>query len=153
MKKIRDTSSPPPGRAWTYTDPDSGYVLTHAVYKVLFNEAKKYRQLNHFPVGLLFQEQFDQILCAHAPGACFEFTPPSLMDKAASLAKAMSNWAKAGFKLRSQEAASRCLDLCRACDHYGGENGVMRVVCKICGCSKKKVAFASEHCPLKPPKW
>lgn len=148
MKRIRDTSSPPPGRAWTYIDPETGYRIQHAVYKVVLNEAKKYRQANNLPIGLLFNEQFDQILCENAPLACLEYEPPSMGQKAVAVGKAFARWAAAGFKTRAPEETERILAICQSCPEYGGETGFLKVICKRCGCSKQKIAFSTEHCPL-----
>jgi hypothetical protein len=147
MKKIRDTASIPK-KKWRYVDPDNGTTLESYYYSVLMRNAKDYRRANNLPIGSQFNEQFEQILCANNPDGCFEFEAPSPLARAVSVTSALGRWAKSGFQVRSSEESQQILEICRGCNFYDGENGVLRVVCKFCKCSKVKVAFRTEHCKL-----
>lgn len=146
MKKVKDNSSVP-RNGWTYVDPDDGQVIKSPYFNVLMGRAKDYRRANNFPVGAQFNEQFEQILCEHNPDACIDFVPPTEMDRASNFVKALAKWAKAGFPVRSKEESEAVLAICRDCNFYDGENGILKVVCKLCRCSRKKVAFRTEKCP------
>lgn len=150
--KIRDTAALPP-KAWIFKNPEDGQILKHVYFSQLQNMVKGYRRANSFPIGSNFQEQFEANLCENRPEFCFEFTPPSLITKAGTFAVALGRWAKSGFKVRSAEEAEAVLNICRACPHYAGETGLLKVACRVCGCSRKKVFLASEHCPDNPPRW
>lgn len=146
MLKIRDSSSLNP-KPWKFVNWEDGQVLSHTYYSQLLNQVKAYRRANHYPIGSNFQEQFEANLCENRPEFCFEFTPPSLLTKAATFTVALGRWAKSGFKVRSEEECEAILNICRQCNHYGGETGVLRVACRLCGCSRKKVAMRTEACP------
>lgn len=153
MKKVRDNSAVPPGGSFNYRDPETGFELRSHAFHVLRSKAKSYRQLNNLPIGLGWDDQFEEIVCEHTPRACMDFEPPTLAQKAQSLSRAFVQWAKAGFKVRSEEEAQRILTICRSCDQYGGESGLLKVVCKLCGCSRKKIYMAGQTCPKNPPLW
>lgn len=146
MLKIRDTSSVP-SRPWRYTCPEDNQSFSDVYFLKLLNKAKAYRRANNFPVGSAFNEEFEANLCANTPDLCFDFVPPSMIAKAGKLAVALSRWAKSGFKVRSEAECEAILQQCRQCNHYAGENGVLRVACRLCGCSRKKVAMRTEVCP------
>ena len=152
MNKIRDKSAVPP-KPWKYIDPDDSQFFQSVYYKQLYEMAKTYRRANNYPIGTNFQEQFDAILCQHSAELCFDYIEPSLASKVGKLAVALSNWAKSGFRVRSAEEADAILNICRACPHYAGETGILRVACRVCGCSRKKAYLATEHCPDTPPRW
>lgn len=147
MRKIRDTSAVPRGD-WTYVDPEDGTRLKSPYYTVLMGRAKEYRRANNYPVGANFNSDFDQILCANNPDACIEFEEPSLATQGSTVLKALARWAISGFKVRSSADAEAALNVCRGCEFYAGESGLLKVVCKKCRCSKKKAYLASEHCPI-----
>lgn len=146
MKKIRDTAALPP-KPWIFKNPEDGQILRNVYYSQLMNAAKAYRRANNFPIGSEWVAQFEANLCENRPEFCFEFVPPSLIAKAGSLAVALGRWAKSGFKVRSAEECEAILNQCRACNHYAGETGILKVACRLCGCSRKKVAMRTESCP------
>lgn len=147
MKKVRNTNQVPKG-GWTYTDPDSGDVLQSPYYNVLKGRAKDYRRANNYPIGLKFDDDFEAIICAANPEACIDFEEPSLATRAQSLATAMAKWAMSGFKVRTKEQYESAIQLCRECNYYDGESGLLKIACKQCKCSSKKIGLASEHCPI-----
>ncbi len=75
-----------------------------------------------------------------------------------SYARAVAHWKAAGSPLRTQEQIEAALAICQTCEHY---TAAKRPHCKICGCLlnsaphglANKIAMATEHCPLDPPKW
>lgn len=147
MLKVRDNSRVPP-HPYKYRDPDDGTVLESVYYNNLLGKAKEYRRANNYPIGQNFNDQFEQIVCASNPEACIEFDEPGPLARSKSLMKALANWTASGFKLRSQEEIDRVMAICRECNFYDGESGILKVVCKVCKCSRKKTAIATEHCPV-----
>lgn len=84
---------------------------------------------------------------------------PGKVRQVASYGKSVAKWELAGRPTRSQEEIERALAICKSCPLYRGNDGRPR--CGLCGCSinslrnglKNKIAMATEHCPLDPPKW
>lgn len=80
---------------------------------------------------------------------------PSLLTRAANLTGAIARHTANGFKTRTEDEAAAILSICKACEHYDSE----KEACRKCGCKATarglvdKIRWASEHCPLKPPKW
>lgn len=79
-------------------------------------------------------------------------TPPSLPQQAASLGKALVDWASSGFAPTPPDALAERMEICKACPEWdaNGMGGTGR--CKKCGCSTQvKLRMATEKCPL--DKW
>lgn len=73
---------------------------------------------------------------------------PPLAAQAANLAKAAARFVASGMERTTEEERDRRLAICRGCENFADGR------CRLCGCSlPHKVAMASEHCPLDPPKW
>lgn len=155
MKKPFSTSRPPNGGGyWIYRNPENGFVVSHPYYGEVKKRAKIHRRDNNFPIGLEFDDQFDENICANAAdGNCFDFIPPTLGEKMASLGKALMNAARSGFKTVTQEVLLERKAICQNCEYYGGSSSPLKVACKRCGCFGLKVHLLSSHCPLEPPKW
>lgn len=83
--------------------------------------------------------------------------PPDKRCKAKNLWKAGTRIVKAsatGKKVRvSKEVQNERIEICKSCEKYDQK----RSRCKLCGCFLSgvaaKTAWATERCPLKPPKW
>jgi hypothetical protein len=149
VKKVLNNSVVPPGGGWTYINPEDGFVLTHCYYNALMNKVRAYRKTNNFPIGLQFEDQFDDNVCNQAaPNVCIEFAPPTAGEMAANLMNALFQTAKSGFKVVDQTEYQRRLSICEQCNFFAGLNGLLKVVCRQCGCSNKKLNLASSHCPL-----
>lgn len=154
MKKLKSVSRVPHPGFFRFRNWEDGFVIESPNFMVLKARAKDYRNANGFPVGLQFDDQFEENVCDNAfAGTCVEFTPPTLAEKAGHLAKSLFKWAQSGFSVVSQEVIEARLAICRQCNFYGGEKGLIKVACKKCGCSAKKAFLATEHCPLPEPKW
>lgn len=88
--------------------------------------------------------------------------PPelSIRHRLSNFAKARRKWKDAGQPMRSPDQIESIMDTCRTCEHFvktdDDTNG-----CKKCGCKKLlgfgglriKIGWATERCPLDPPKW
>lgn len=148
MKKVRDNSMIPQGGAWIWEDPETKFVIKHSSYQVLMGKAKDYRRNNNLPIGTLFDEEFERIICERLPEACIDFTPPSPFEQAASLTKALFRWAQAGLPTRTEEQVKAIQEICQGCNFFGGNSGLLKIACQKCRCSKKKLYLATEHCPI-----
>lgn len=153
MKKVRDNTRVP-RKPWKYTNPEDGTVLQSPYYNVLKGKVKDYRRANNYPIGLLFDDQFDEILCAHQPEACVEFTPPSVIEKMGAVTKALF---KASRDWRnpvvSAEELERRRAICADCNYFGGFKSLVKLACRKCGCSGLKLALPSSKCPHENPRW
>jgi hypothetical protein len=73
---------------------------------------------------------------------------PPLATQAANLAGTVARFVASGGELATPEERARRLAICEGCEFFKGRR------CVKCGCRlRAKVAMASEHCPLDPPKW
>jgi len=76
---------------------------------------------------------------------------PTTVQKVFSLADAMVQWAKSGFKIAPEEQYKDRKAICLACDQWDGEGYFGAGACKSCGCSGAKLYLASSKCPKE--KW
>lgn len=154
MKKAISTSRVPVGGTWTYVNPENGFPIRHPYFVEAKKQAKAHRIANGYPIGLEFDDQFEENVCANAAdGTCFEFTPPTLGEKMASLGRALMNAARSGFKTVSQEVFLERKSICQDCEYYGGSSSIFKVACKKCGCGGLKLSLLKSVCPYEPPKW
>jgi hypothetical protein len=149
MKKIRDESSPPNGTYWIYIDPDSGQRFEHPFWEELSRLAVRHRKANAYHLGANWSEFFMDNICINTPDpkACIE---GGIVDKAKSFAKAMARWAASGFVVVSEDEYNRRMEICKACEYWGGERSLGNVHCKACGCSRLKLYLGSKgskSCP------
>lgn len=80
-----------------------------------------------------------------------EGTSPGLMAMAGSFARSAIAHAANGSRLASPEVQAERKRICFACSHLDK----IRDRCNICGCifMDTKRSWASERCPLDPPRW
>lgn len=155
MKKVRDNSSGPAGGAWRWRDTETGYLITHSNYRGLRHEVIKFLKANNRPIGIAFDEQFEENICANMPPqVCMEFIPPTMLEKMGTLAKALYQVARhAKEPLVSAEELQRRREICADCNFFGHSQSLIKVACRRCGCSGLKLVLTSSQCPLNPPKW
>src|SRR5690349_634690 len=139
MRKPISTNRPPTGgKMWTWKCPETGYEITHRHYDQVKERVRLYCQRNNFPIGLQWDDQFDENLCANAPAnSCEEFGQAKITKKALQLVRALGVWASQGFPTRSQEEVTKILDVCKTCEFYTGESSILKIACKRCGCTSK----------------
>jgi len=155
MKKVRDNASGAIGGFWIWKHPETGHVVRHSNYAGCRNEVKVFLRANSFPITSQFEEEFEQNLCANgAANLCEEFIPPTLLEKATSLGRALYQAAKQWREplCTAEELESR-REICKGCNYFSGSTSLLKVSCQRCGCSGLKIALASSRCPLPEPKW
>lgn len=146
MQLVANKASVPNGGFFVYRDPDSGLELKHPYYEQLERNARNHRKANNFPLGANWSQQFEDNVCTNTPTApCHE---QGIAKKAVQAVLALAKWAKAGMPVVSDEEYTRREGICYACEHFTGKVGLLKIFCKKCGCSKKKLAMASEACPI-----
>jgi hypothetical protein len=155
--KVPNPSKVPPGGAYHYTDPETGESFSHPYFGQLRNLASAHRQANGLPIPVNFDEQFENNVCEHTPTAnCVpdsENTSPGQL--AARAARALTNWARSGFKTARGEALAARQRICMgdltdgtpACSYWHGTT-FLQGRCKRCGCRSSKLFLASESCPI-----
>lgn len=74
---------------------------------------------------------------------------PSVRDMVGNLAKALMEWAAAGFRVASQKEVEARAAICRVCPLWDGaaRKGAGKCNSKLCGCTKFKWWLASSTCP------
>lgn len=82
-------------------------------------------------------------------------TPPiplTPFELAKSLGSALINWAKAGFRVVSDETFNQRHAICTGCDYWMGDGASIGLCkCGKCGCSGLKLFLPTEKCPIR--KW
>ncbi len=148
MKKVRDNSAVPRGGTFIYRHED-GYEQRHSYFSQLKEWVREYKRINNLPIGLQFDDEYEENICSNAdPITCEEWYPPGPLQKAQNLAAALVRAAKGGFKAVSSEILNERLAICANCNFYGGQNGLLKVICKRCGCGGLKAYLKSEKCPI-----
>ena len=80
--------------------------------------------------------------------ARFKVTPPSLMQKAASLATSTAQWASQGFPVATESVLTDRLAVCGSCEFWNAEGFGGTGKCLKCGCSTAaKLRMATASCP------
>lgn len=148
MRKILDTATVPPGGYFFYRDPDSGITIRHPYYLELKKRAKAHRIINDYPLGTNWNDDFDTNVAENTTSAkSVDYKPPTLLEKMSMVSQALYRFAVSGMKVVTDEVFQQRKAICEGCGFYGGENGVLGVACKACGCSKLKLFMAGSVCP------
>lgn len=148
MNRLKDDSTVPPGGVFPYVNPEDGYRIESHAFGVLEDKVKSYRKANHYPIGSNFHQDFEKIVCQNLhPDCCFEYEPPSPAQRAKQAAFALINWAKQGFKVRSEEEINTIRAICEVCPFYSGKSGLFKIACGACGCGGLKLAMEGTKCP------
>ena len=154
MLQVKDRNTVPPGY-FRYRDPDTNHVIREPYYHRLKGKAREYRNANNLPIGLLWDEQFEAIVCKESPDICAETRTESELtpvEKATNFAKAMLGWALSGFKVVSMEQYVARRTICRGddthprCPHWRGERQFGFIACAKCGCAKLKLFLPESEC-------
>jgi hypothetical protein len=155
LKRPIDNARGPAGGFWIWKCPETGLVIKRGNYPGIYNAVKSYKQANHFPITAQFSEELDANLCANAqPQTCEEFTPPTVLEKMGTLARALFMAAKTWrHPLVTADVLQARRDICAACNYYTGSKSLLKVGCTRCGCTGLKLALAASHCAMEPQKW
>ena len=152
MKKVIDTARNPPDGHWIYVCPEDKYRVTALSYNATKSKAFNYRKINNYPIGSNWDTDFEQNICENmSPGVCTDWIPPTLAEKMDNLTLSLLNYARSGFKVTEPDKATARLDICIECNYYSGQRGLLKIMCRKCGCSGLKLFMDSSICPLK--KW
>lgn len=154
MKKIRDNAAGAPGGTWLWKCPETNLLVKHTNIQGLRKAVLAYLRANNFPVSSQFEESFEQNICEQLPGACIDWSPPSVVDKMTSAGKALWQIVRRGNKLVvTEEVLAYRRQQCEQCNFYGGSTSPIKVACKKCGCSGLKLWLQSSRCPHENPRW
>ena len=144
-----------PGTPWKYVCPEDGFVLLDVYFARLKKAVIAYRNANNYPVGLLFNDEFEDNICAQAdPVLCMEFIPPTLLEKMSSLGQALVAVARSvRHPMVNADEVERRRNICGECNFFGGVKSLLKVGCLKCGCAGLKLYLSTSVCPLPQPKW
>lgn len=93
------------------------------------------------PADPLYRPGYERVILDSARQLA-EHSLPSASRQAASLARALWDWACSGFAIATDEEQARRKGICRACPEFIGGR------CRICGCRlSAKIPMRTEHCP------
>ena len=81
--------------------------------------------------------------------------PPGPGQLLRNLAASSDRWVEAGCPVISSAGLERRRGICHACEHWNPSAlfGLGRCGHPDCGCSVLKLVWATEKCPLTPPRW
>lgn len=155
MNRISDTTTVPRGGGFVYVDPDSSARFIHCTVDHLAIMAKKHRTANNYPIGANWSQDFIDNVCRNTPGGiCFDEPPPTAGERAISLARALYESARGGFKTLTPEQLQERMTICETsgpgggpCEFFRGIRGLFDVACGLCGCSKLKMHLKTSQCP------
>lgn len=160
MKKIRDETLVPNARefgvGFVYRDPDTSKVIVRASINQLASLARQHRTVNGLPMGPTWGQEFIDNLCANTPSEiCYDEPAPTPGQKVKSVARALFDSAKSGFKTLTEEQVNERTVTCNTsgpgggpCEYFHGLNSIFGVMCGKCGCTKLKLHLAASKCPL-----
>lgn len=154
MLSVRNKDNPPRNGQgyYVYVDPDSKLRIALPSFKNLMREAKNHRRINNFPIGSNWNNEFEENVCVNTPGdMCYEKTEMSPLTMLGQFAAALMRQAASGFKVVSPEVAMQRRQICEACEHFSGAYSLMKTSCGKCRCTRLKLSWPSEKCPLN--KW
>jgi len=158
VNTIKNETLVPQGGGFVYVDPDTllrdpeKATFKHCRVDILMGIAKNHRKINNYPIGAHWNQEFIDNVCANTLGdVCTSDEPPSLLQRAKTLASAIGDAARDGFRTRSAEEVQKITEICQGCQYYGGAKGLLGVACLKCGCFKIKFHIQSSHCPI--DKW
>ncbi len=70
------------------------------------------------------------------------------IDPALRFVKSASRWAANGFATADEKVFRAREQICFSCKNWDKQAFGGSGKCKLCGCSKLKLKFATEHCPM-----
>lgn len=123
--KPRNPQEVPHGSFFRYKDPDSGMELKSPYYTTAKSMAVKHRRANNYPIGINWDNDFDENICRNTPHLpCIDLNPNTInLDQTLTLADIVrGTYAIARFKLAGsplvphKEAEDRAA-ICSQCPH------------------------------------
>ncbi len=76
---------------------------------------------------------------------------PPMTELVTNFSKSIFAWAKAGFKVVSEEDFAKRKEICGSCEFWKGDANMGTGKCLKCGCSGAKLWLATSTCPIN--KW
>lgn len=124
--RIRKKQQPGPNCLWSIKRPDLGFVGEGYLFQVIANNCANWRRSNGWPVGLAFEDELEQALCAQylesCPDICMTDDPraplhPNALTyrKVLMGTKILMSWAASGFNTVSSQEAQRRAVICSGC--------------------------------------
>lgn len=78
---------------------------------------------------------------------------PSWSTLIANFATESRKWARSGFRMASKGELRRRQKICLPCKQWDSTRWGNTGGCRMCGCTRMKLFWATTSCPLNPPKW
>lgn len=138
MQYLIDAEKTPRG-GFRYVHKETGTIFTHINYIVLKQRVRSFFHANNYPVGLLWDEEFQNEVCSHIPaeaGQCGHKDPnmapvtnPEVEpDDVKAYLKTTMAWMKAGMPYVEQELATKRASICKMCPY----NQPVKFGCTAC---------------------
>lgn len=155
MMQLEDPTRVPPGGILHYIDPETGKRFSHPYLRAVLDLARAHRKANNLPVSSHWAFEVEDNICKNTPAAPCVHRDTGIR-RAFAIAKhftrSMTNWARSGFKLASEEVIAARRAVCENDCPFWEDNGTSGWGfgrCGKCGCSGSlKTGIASEKCPL-----
>lgn len=122
--RINSKATPGPNCMWEINRPDLGFVGSGYIFQVLANNVAAWRKANGLPVGLGFEDDLEQAICAQHPNCCHTEDPrarvtPAAIDLKTIIlgSKVMASFVLSGFKTVPVAEAERRASICVGCNY------------------------------------
>ncbi len=152
MKFFLEPNMVPPHGGWLFIHAESGRRIETSSYPNLVIKVREFLKGNNYPVPQGLEQIIAEQVCERAPEACGTTEPPTWADRARSFANSAKKWAKRGGVV-SHETYEHRIQVCQACELFGGVLPGGYLGCGKCGCTTLKLWLPTEKCPLNPPRW
>jgi hypothetical protein len=158
--RVKRRNQPPYGGLWALNLPDKGLVGTGYVYEALRRNLAEYRKANDIPIGIGFDDEIEQSLCAQYPGECGDESKvrPHRLEfgDVVNGAKVMLALKLSGSQLVPAAEAERRAAICGACPHNEDFNKPCAGICqklkelvhKIIGANRTKLDDDNKACKI-----
>lgn len=149
----RNSSNTPPGM-WRFPHPQTGYMIGGA-FSIgrLIAMVRDYGIANGYPEIEGLEAKIIAYMCEVEPDYCHSTDPPTLAERMARFARASIDWIANGARVVPHDVFEARLAICEQCHYWQGYSSFGSVSCRKCGCSGKKLSWATESCPDTPKKW
>lgn len=148
----------PPLGGWRYTDPDTGAEFKssnrHDLQIKIANFLKENNRPVPYDLGYQVESQICERLRSARPELCDYNDLPPLLNRIKNFAIGAVKWAAEGFQNVSEEIYLARYEACagspkqKPCDEWRGEAYLGYGACGKCGCSRIKLFWPAERCPL-----
>jgi hypothetical protein len=113
----------PYGGGYRVKDPLSGVEIFGVTFNMWIQRMRDQRKANGFPIGIEFEQEMEQLVCAHYPQECENIDIDKIRTRSLGLhdimvgTTVMAKFVVSGMRVVPQEEAERRAGICLNCPH------------------------------------